>query len=155
MEFVRRIYCELNSVETLKQHQSCTNTQQNGPYLAKLQSFILKKWSDIRLSMVTHTQNLCSAFNTSKVHTHTAVNTHPEQWAAIYAAAPGEQLGVRCLAQGHLSRGIEVERARFHQLFYQNPCLWDLFTDFNICIWLFRTVIAHHYLTVHTVWGII
>ncbi len=35
------------------------------------------------------------------------MNTHPEQWAAIYAAAPGEQLGVQCLAQGHLSRGIE------------------------------------------------
>ncbi len=50
--------------------------------------------------------------NPSKVHTHSSelthtVNTHPEQWAAIYAAAPGEQLGVRCLAQGHLSRGIE------------------------------------------------
>ncbi len=33
----------------------------------------------------------------SKVHTHSSehthtVNTHPEQWAAIYAAAPGEQL---------------------------------------------------------------
>ena len=56
--------------------------------------------------MVTHTQNSCSVFNPSKVHTHT-VNTHPEQWAAIYAAAPGEQLGVQCLAQGHLSRGIE------------------------------------------------
>ncbi len=60
--------------------------------------------------MVTHTRNLRSAFSPSKVHTavntHT-VNTHPEQWAAIYAAAPGEQLGVRCLAQGHLSRGIE------------------------------------------------
>ncbi len=39
--------------------------------------------------------------------THSAVNTHPEQWVDI-AAAPGEQLGVRCLAQGsHLSRGIE------------------------------------------------
>ncbi len=62
--------------------------------------------------MVTHTRNLCSAFDPSKVHTHSSehthtVNTHPEQWAAIYAAAPGEQLGVRCLAQGHLSRGIE------------------------------------------------
>ncbi len=67
---------------------------------------------------MTHTQNLCSAFNPSKVH-HTAVNTHtvnthtvnthtyPEQWAAIYAAAPGEQLG-------HLSRGIEgVESAGY------------------------------------------
>ncbi len=56
-------------------------------------------------SMVTHTRNLCSAFNPSKC-THTVVNIHPEQWAAN-AAAPGEQLGVRCLAQGsHLSRGI-------------------------------------------------
>ncbi len=27
-------------------------------------------------SMVTHTQNSCSAFNPYKVHTHTAVNTH-------------------------------------------------------------------------------
>ncbi len=31
-----------------------------------------------------------------------------EQWAAIYAAEPREQLRVQCLAQGsHLSRGIE------------------------------------------------
>ncbi len=35
------------------------------------------------------------------------MNTHPEQRAAIYGAAPGEQLGVRYIAQGHLSRGIE------------------------------------------------
>ncbi len=70
------------------------------------------KWSDMRPSMVTHTRNLCSAFDPSKVHTHSSehthtVNTHLEQWAAIYAAAPGEQLRARCLAQGHLSRGIE------------------------------------------------
>ncbi len=38
------------------------------------------------------------------------VNTHPEQWSAN-AVALGEQLGVRCLAQGsHLSRGIEGGR---------------------------------------------
>ncbi len=42
----------------------------------------------------------------SSEHKHT-VNTHPEQWAAN-AVVLGEQLGVRCLAQGsHLSRGIE------------------------------------------------
>ncbi len=42
------------------------------------------------------------------------VHTHPEQWAAN-AVAPGEQLGVRCLAQGsHLSHGIEGgESARY------------------------------------------
>ncbi len=70
------------------------------------------KWSDVWSSMVTHTQNLCSAFNPSKC-THTVVNTHththtPVAVGSHIAAAPGEQLGVRCLAQGsHLSRGIE------------------------------------------------
>ncbi len=77
------------------------------------------KWRDMWPSMVTHTRNLCSAINPSKVHTHRSehthtVNTHPEQWAAIYAAAPGEQLGVQCLAQVYLSRGIEGgERALY------------------------------------------
>ncbi len=50
--------------------------------------------------MVTHAWNLCSEFNPSKVHTHTAVNTDPEQWAGIYAAAPGEQLGLGALLKG-------------------------------------------------------
>ncbi len=80
--------------------------------------------------MVTHTRNLCSAFNPSKcthtavsseqTHTHTrthTVNTPPEQWAAIYAAVPGEQLGFRCLAQrSHLSRGIEGGESAGHSL---------------------------------------
>ncbi len=45
-------------------------------------------------------------------HTH----THPEQWAAIYTAAPGEQLRVRCLAQGYLSRSIEGGESTVHSL---------------------------------------
>ncbi len=62
------------------------------------------------MAMVTHTQNLCYAFNQSTcthmvVNTHTHTHTHPEQWAAN-GAGSGEQLGVQCLAQGHLSRGI-------------------------------------------------
>ncbi len=53
--------------------------------------------------------------HTHREHTHT-VNTHLEQWAAN-AAAPGEQLGVRCLAQGsHLSRGIEGGKSAGHSL---------------------------------------
>ncbi len=45
---------------------------------------------------MTHTRNLCSAFNPSKcVHTHAHTHTHTEQWAAN-AVAPGEQLGVPC-----------------------------------------------------------
>ncbi len=73
-------------------------------------------------SMVAHTLNLCSAINPSKVHTHSSehthtVNTQPEQWVAIYAAAPGEELGVLCLAQGsHLSPGIEGGESAGHSL---------------------------------------
>ncbi len=73
-------------------------------------------------SMVSHTLKLFSAFHPSKcthtavsseeTHTHT-VNTHSEQWASIFAAAPGEEFGVLCLAQGpHLSCGIEGGRVR-------------------------------------------
>ncbi len=43
----------------------------------------------------------CTHTPWTHTHTHThTVNTHPEQWAAIYSAAPGDLLGVRCLAQG-------------------------------------------------------
>ncbi len=92
------------------------------------------KWRDMWPSMVTHTRNLCSAFIPSKVDTHThthththTVNVHPEQWAAIYAAAPGEQLGVRCLAQGHLGRSIEGGRQRciFTPSTYNSCRTWD------------------------------
>ncbi len=70
--------------------------------------------------------------HTHKVHTHSSehthtVNTHPEQWAAINAAAPGEQSGVRCLAQGHLSRGIEGEESTVHSTppTYNSCRTWD------------------------------
>ncbi len=48
------------------------------------------KGSGVWPSMVTHTWNLSSAFNSSE-HTPGAVGSH--------IAAPGEQLGDRCLAQ--------------------------------------------------------
>ncbi len=41
----------------------------------------------------------------------THTHTHTEQWAALYAAAPREQLGVWCLAQGHHVMVLKVERA--------------------------------------------
>jgi len=45
------------------------------------------------------------------------VNTYtPGAVGIIYAAAPGEQMGVRCLAQGHLSRGIEGGESAVHSL---------------------------------------
>ncbi len=53
--------------------------------------------------------NVFSAFNPSIKSAH----THLEQWAAD-TAAPGEQLGVRCLAQeSHLSRGQFLPEPRF------------------------------------------
>ncbi len=88
--------------------------------------FIKWKWSDVWPSMVTHTCNLCSAFNP---HTHTLSSEHtPGAVGSHIAAAPGEQLGVWCLAQGsHLNHGIEGGRGcwLFTPPTY-NPCrTWD------------------------------
>ncbi len=44
-------------------------------WFAQPDKLIEWKWSDVWPSMVTHTQNLCSAFNTSKVHTHSSEPT--------------------------------------------------------------------------------
>ncbi len=51
----------------------------------------------IPMSYPCYYTNLCPHKPHKHAHTHT--HTHTEQWAAIYAAAPVEQLGVRCLAQ--------------------------------------------------------
>ncbi len=62
--------------------------------------------SMMSLSKCTHTHTAVSSEHTH-THTHTYTHTPPEQWAAN-TVAPREQLGVRCLAQGHLSCGIEA-----------------------------------------------
>ncbi len=59
------------------------------------------------------------------------MHTHLEQWAAD-TAAPGEQLGVQCLAQGsHLSRGQFQPEPRFKhpQLRITSPTLSPLGHD--------------------------
>ncbi len=65
--------------------------------------------------MVTHTRNLCSAFIPSKV-SRSIQSTHPEQWAAIYAAAPGEQLGFGALLKGTSVVVLKVEESAGHSL---------------------------------------
>ncbi len=68
------------------------------------------KGSGVWPSMVTHTRNLSSAFNPSKC-TLTAVNTHPEQWAAILRR-PGSRWGIGALLKGLTSVVVlKVERA--------------------------------------------
>ncbi len=72
------------------------------------------------------------------VNTHT-VNSHPEQWAAIYAAAHGEQLGVRCLAQGHLVVVLKVERVLYIHSPHPPPMTIPAGTRFklaNLWVWL-------------------
>ncbi len=71
-------------------------------FVSLIYNWTFQSESDIQPSMVTHAGNLCSTFYPSKcTHTHThIVNTHPEQWAAIYAVAPGEQSGFGALLKG-------------------------------------------------------
>ncbi len=66
----------------------------------------------------THTHTWSSGHTHTQTHTWSSghTHTHLEQWA-VNAAAPGEQLGVRCLAQGsHLSRGQFLPEPRTHNL---------------------------------------
>ncbi len=61
------------------------------------------------MHMHTHTHTFTCVLCIKPIQVH----THLEQWAAD-AAAPGEQLGVRCLAQGsHLSHGQFLPEPRF------------------------------------------
>ncbi len=68
-------------------------------------------WPILRICALQLTYPKCTHTHTSE-YTHT-VNTHLEQWAAIHAVAPREQLGVQCLAQGHLVVVLKVERALY------------------------------------------
>ncbi len=73
------------------------------------------KYGDPYLEFVLCAYPSKSAHTQQWVHTHThthTVNTHLEQWAAIYAAA-GEKLGVQCLAQGHLVMVLKVEKSLY------------------------------------------
>ncbi len=74
-----------------------------------------RKLSDMWPSMVTYTRNSCSAFNPKCTHmqwTHT-VNTHLEQWEAIYAAASGSSWGFGALLKGTSVVVLTVERALY------------------------------------------
>ncbi len=70
--------------------------------------------------MVTHTRNSCSTYTHQSVHTHSSEHTHREHTHREHT--PGavgshlycgtrEQLGVRCLAQGHLVVVLRVKSA--------------------------------------------
>ncbi len=80
----------------------CVNAPKNGGIFRNTKKFsnsTNKFESEVtQPSMVTHTRNSCSAF-THPQCTHTAVNTHPEQWAAIYAAVPREGNSVAVLRE--------------------------------------------------------
>ncbi len=83
-------------------------------------------------SDVTHGFFLCSAINPSKVHTHSSehthtVNTHPEQWAAIYAAAPRGAVGgsVPCSRASQSWYWGWRERCTFTPPTYNSCQTWD------------------------------
>ncbi len=77
------------------------------------------KWRDIRPSMVTHTQNLCSTFNPSKVHAHSSEHTHTHTpWTHTRRSgqpfmlwSPGSSWGCRALLKGTSVVVLRVERS--------------------------------------------
>ncbi len=69
--------------------------------------------------MVTHTRSLCSAFNPFK-YTHTAVHTHPEQWAVILMRRPGSIWGFGALLKDTSVMVLKVEECAGYSLQNQN-----------------------------------
>ncbi len=91
-------------------------------FIYKLNGFKLNfKWSEVTKGQVWWPILwICALQLTHPKCTHTAVNTqtHCEHTPGAlgshyYVAAPGEQLGVQCLAQGHLVVVLKVERALY------------------------------------------
>ncbi len=85
--------------------------------------------------MVTHTRNLCSAFNPSKcthtVNTHTVVSTHPEQWAAILLRRPRSSWGFGALLKGLTSVVVlKVEKSAGYSLQNQNGLIIEVVVVF-------------------------
>ncbi len=68
-------------------------TQTPDHYHGSIKSLLKVMWCDIPPSKVTHIWNFCSAFNPSKVHTHTAVNTHAP-WT--HTRSSGQPFMLRC-----------------------------------------------------------
>ncbi len=77
------------------------------------------KWRDIRPSMVTHTRNLCSAINPSKVHTHSSEHTHTP-WTHTWSSGQlfmlwrlGSGWGFSAFLKGTSVVVFRVERALY------------------------------------------
>ncbi len=68
------------------------------------------KWSDIRPSMVTHTRNLCSAFNPSKVNTHTLWTHTRSSGQPFMLRRLGSSWGFGALLKGTSVMVLKVER---------------------------------------------
>ncbi len=75
----------------------------------------IRKRSDIKPSMVTHTRNLCSAFNPSRVHTHTQqwTHTHTRSSGQPVLRYPGSSSGFGALLKGTSVVVLSVERALY------------------------------------------
>ncbi len=76
-----------------------------------------EKWNDIQPSMVTHTQNSCSAFTHPNAHTHT-MNTHTHTVHTpgtvgrhFMLQCPGSSWGIGALFKGTSVVVLKVERA--------------------------------------------
>ncbi len=78
-------------------------------------------WRDIRPSMVTHTRNLCSAINPSKVHTHSSEHTPVAVGSYFMMWHPGSSWEFSALLMGTSVIVLRVERALYihspHRLF--------------------------------------
>ncbi len=91
-------------------------------YIVLIFSFSFSYFSTLSVvlaSMVTILRICALHLPIQSAHTHSSehtVNTHPEQWEAIYAAAPGEQSGFSVLLKSTSVVVLKEERSAGHSL---------------------------------------
>ncbi len=113
--------------------------------------------------MVTHTLNLCSAINPSKVHTHSNEHTHTP-WTHTRSSGqpfmlwrPGSSWGFSALLKGTSVMVLRVERAQYIHSPTNNPCrTWDSNPqplDYEADSLTIRPRLPPQYITELTVWN--
>ncbi len=95
------------------------------------------KWHDMWPSMVTHTRNLCSAFNPSKVHTHSSEHTHTRSSGQPFMLQrPGNSRGFSALLKGPSVVVLKVGESAVHSLLQFLPDLRLEPATFGLRVWL-------------------
>ncbi len=104
--FMKRLKRKMEVQKITFNYFACPQPRNWNFFYAMIFFFFCESESYIRPSMVTHTRNSCSAFNPSKVHTHSSEHTHTHR-----EHTPGAVGSQCCGARGADGGSVPCSRA--------------------------------------------